>query len=195
MFQIIDQIARYKHYRLRIVGYLDFYKKTQVHHRLPLYIVSLLNAIILIIQALIQQFYPDNFAEKCVKGGTMSPIAYLCAFITVEFCLIAGININYIGMFIFFNIIVLLTFVFLIVKVSRFNRQKAPPDVQKEEWNACAAPEAPEVGSRLEEDKLYDFLEKQADMIRFLKEHNAKLGEKLMIMSAQVQARGHQESQ
>ncbi|RZC04995.1 transmembrane protein 192 [Asbolus verrucosus] len=173
---ILDQVARKKHYNLRILGYLEFYQKTQVHYRLPLYIVSLWNAIMMLIQALMQQYYPDNFAEKCIKGGTMSPIGYLCAFITFEFCLIAGININY------------------IVKVWRFNKQKAPPDVQKEEWNACISPEATEIGSPMTGEKLYDFLQKQADLIRFLREHNAKLGEKLMVLSAQMQARGRPEN-
>ncbi|EFA05885.1 transmembrane protein 192 [Tribolium castaneum] len=169
---IVDQIARRKHYNLRILGYLEFYNKTHIHHRLPLYVVSLWNAVIMIIQAIAQQFYPDNFAEKCINGGTMSPIGYLCALITFEFCLIAGININY------------------IFKVQRFNKQKAPPDVQREEWNASMSPEATEIGSPLRGEKLYDFLQKQADLIRFLKEHNAKLGEKLMVLSAQMQARG-----
>ncbi|KAJ3637810.1 hypothetical protein MTP99_001237 [Tenebrio molitor] len=169
---IIDQIVRRKHYNLRIVGYLEFYNDTKIHHQLPLYVVSLWNTIIMCVQAIAQQFYPDNFAEKCIKSGTMSPITYLCAFITFEFCVIAGININY------------------IIRVQRFNKQKAPPDVQKEEWNACMSPEPTEIGSPMRGEKLYDFLQKQADLIRFLKEHNAKLGEKLMVLSAQMQARG-----
>lgn len=76
-----------------------------------------------------------------------------------------------------------------LVKVQRFNKQKPPPDVQREEWNACVSPEATEIGSPLRGEKLYDFLQKQADLIRFLKEHNAKLGEKLMVLTAQMQAR------
>lgn len=48
------------------------------------------------VQTIMQHFYPDNFAEKCVQGGVMSPIAYICALITLEFFIIAGININYI---------------------------------------------------------------------------------------------------
>ncbi|KAJ3648898.1 hypothetical protein Zmor_020667 [Zophobas morio] len=168
---IVDQVARKKHYNMRILGYLEFYNNTAVHHRLPFYTVSLCSAVLVLIQALMQQYYPDNFAEKCINGGAMSPTGYLCALITFEFCLIAGININY------------------IIKVRKFNKQKAPPDVQKEEWNACQSPEATEVGSPMRGEKLHDFLQKQADLIRFLKEHNAKLGEKLMVLSAQLQAR------
>lgn len=82
---------------MRILGYLDFYNKTNAHHRLPMYIISLWNTAIIVIQGIMDQFYPDNFSEKCVNSGAMSPLSFLCALITLEFCLIAGINITYIG--------------------------------------------------------------------------------------------------
>lgn len=53
----------------------------------------------MLIQALMQHFYPDDFAEKCVKGGALSPLSYISAFLTLEVCVIAGININYMGQF------------------------------------------------------------------------------------------------
>jgi len=180
---VIDFIARRQHYALRLNGYLDFYKTTQVHHKLPIYIVSLWNAALLLLQALMQYYYPDNFADKCINGGLLSPINYFAAFMTVEFCLICGVNINY------------------ILRVRRFNVSKAPPDVQREEWNACSNEHSfaqGEVGYRELGDKVYDFIEKQADMIRHLKDHNARLGEKLMILNAQIQNRnrtGQQQQQ
>ncbi|KAL3286259.1 hypothetical protein HHI36_000769 [Cryptolaemus montrouzieri] len=171
---LVDQITRMKHFDLRINGYLDFYNKTHVQHRLPLYVVSLWNAVIMLIQTIMQHFYPDNFEEECLKGGALSPISYLCAFITVEFFIIAGINVDY------------------IVKVRKFNKQRMPPDVQKEEWATVSNPEGlnqAEIGYRRLGDKLYDFIEKQADLIRYLKEHNEKLGEKIVILNAQLKNR------
>lgn len=94
----MDWIAKNKHADLRMNGYLNFYNHTLIHHKMPLYVVSLSNATILFIQALMQHFYPDNFAEKCISNHIFTPINYVCAFITLEFCLIAGININYIRM-------------------------------------------------------------------------------------------------
>lgn len=50
------------------------------------------------------------------------------------------------------------------VRVRNFNVLQPPPDVQKEEWNACSAPEAfaqGEIGYRQLGDRVYDFLEKQ----------------------------------
>lgn len=55
-----------------------------------------------------------------------------------------------------------------VVKVRKFNDLKPPPDVQREEWNACALPEnfaQGEIGYRQLGDKVYDFLEKQVGNI------------------------------
>ncbi|KAK4885240.1 hypothetical protein RN001_001511 [Aquatica leii] len=171
---IVDQIARVKHYSLRMNGYLEFYKRTQTHHQLPIYIVSMWTAVILFLQGLMQHFYADNFVERCAKRGWLSPMTYMCLILSVEFCVILTVSTNY------------------IVLVHKFNKQKPPPDVQKEEWNACSSSETfaqGEIGYRQLGDKVYDFLEKQADLIRHLKDHNARLGEKLMVVNAQLQAR------
>ncbi|KRT82953.1 hypothetical protein AMK59_3556, partial [Oryctes borbonicus] len=144
----------------------------QVNRRLPFYIVSLWLAFVALIQAFMQYFYAENFTDKCLQGGLLSPIGYLCALFTTEFCIVFGVNINY------------------ILRVVKFNRLKQQPDVQKEEWNACSSVDSfaqGEVGYRQRSDKVYDFIEKQADLIRHLKDHNAKLGEKLMILNAQLE--------
>lgn len=84
-------------------GYLEFYKNTETHASLPIIIVSLWTVALLFVQTLMQHYYPDNFAEKCLKGGTLSPRAYLCGLITVEFCILAGVNISYMSKCFFFN--------------------------------------------------------------------------------------------
>lgn len=140
-------------------------------HQLPLYIVSLWNATILILAALMQHFYPDNFAEKCISDGLLSPVSYLCALITFEFCLLFSININYIrkqgdklgGA---------ILNVYFAVKVRKFNIQQASPDVQRAEWNACSSLDSVqqgEVGFRQLGDKVYDMIEKQVSKFRTVK--------------------------
>lgn len=171
---IIDQVARVEHYNLRMNGYLEFYKKTQTHHQLPFYIVSMWTAVILLLQTVMQNFYPDDFLERCVKGGFLSPICYICVILSLEFLVILFVSGKYIR------------------QVHKFNDQKPLPDVQKEEWNACSSSETfaqGEIGYRQLGDKVYDFIEKQADLIRHLKDHNARLGEKLMVVNAQLQGR------
>lgn len=55
------------------------------------------------------------------------------------------------------------------MKVRTFNNLKAPPDVQKEEWAACASSDSfaqGEVGFQQQGDKLYEFIEKQVILYR-----------------------------
>lgn len=50
--------------------------------------------------------------------------------------------------------------------MRRFNKQQSPPDVQKEEWNACSNENSfvqNEVGVRQMGDKAFDFIEKQVN--------------------------------
>ncbi|XP_060532095.1 transmembrane protein 192 [Cylas formicarius] len=169
-------VAKHYHHQLRMNGYLEFYKKTECSISLPLLVVSLWSISLMFVQTLMQHYYPDDFAEKCLKNDGMSPIHYLCGLITVEFFAIARININY------------------MVDVARFNKEKPPPDVQRNDWAAVSSPDTlhqNEVGYRELGDKVQDLLEKQADLIRYLKEHNNRLSEKVMVLSAQLQqARG-----
>lgn len=53
------------------------------------------------------------------------------------------------------------------VKVRKFNRQKPPPDVQKEEWITCDNPETMnpnEIGYKQLGDTVVDLLEKQVSL-------------------------------
>lgn len=150
-------------------GYLEFYKQTQVHYRLPFYTVSLINTALMFVQAFIQHFYQDNFTDRCLKAGIKTPIGYVCLLTTFELLLIAFINISYIGKL---SLLYLKHFImFYAVRVRKFNIKQPPPDVQKEEWNACSAPETfaqGEIGYRQLGDRVYDFLEKQVNVYFFL---------------------------
>lgn len=96
LFQLVDHLVKERHFEMRMRGYLNFYNNTHIHHRMLFYLVSLWNAALLFIQTLMQHFYPNDFAEKCIENHALTPINYVCAFFTFEFCLVAGININYI---------------------------------------------------------------------------------------------------
>ncbi|CAH1183019.1 unnamed protein product [Ceutorhynchus assimilis] len=169
----IHLITKRIHHQVRLNGYLEFYKNAEAHTSLPLITVSLWTVALLLVQTLMVHYYPDDFAKKCLEGGTLSPRAYICALVTLEFCTIAGINVSY------------------IMKVWKFNQQQAPPDVLKGEWLSSANPETfsqNEVGYKEMGSRVYDFLEKQADLIRYLKEHNARLAQKVMTLSAQLRS-------
>ncbi|XP_066262296.1 transmembrane protein 192 [Euwallacea similis] len=168
---LLHLITKHIHHNVRLMGYLEFYKSIECHGSLPLIVVSLWTGALLFVQTLMQHFYPDNFVEKCLNGGTFSPKTYICFLINLEFCVLAGVNITY------------------IVKVIIFNKKQAPPDVIKSEWLSSGNPDTftqNEVGYREIGSKVYEFLEKQADLIRYLKEHNAKLAEKVMLLNSQL---------
>lgn len=78
-----------------------------------------------------------------------------------------------------------------LVRVYNFNKTEPLPDVQREDWTACSTSDGfanqTELGYRPNGDRVSDFIEKQCDLIRYLKEHNNRLSEKLMLLNALVQ--------
>ncbi|XP_039879752.1 transmembrane protein 192 isoform X1 [Simochromis diagramma] len=84
---------------------------------------------------------------------------------------------------------VLLTLPYLlyyIVKVMRFNRERAAPDVSQEELShTYSVTNAPtETGFR-GSSNLEEVVEKQADLIEYLKQHNTILSKRLLNLTAQ----------
>lgn len=68
----------------------------------------------------------------------------------------------------------------------RFNRTKPPPDVIREEWltNFTENSYSGEVGYRQRGTNVADLLEKQADLIRYLRDHNVKLSHRIMMLAS-----------
>uniref|UniRef100_A0A6M2DVN0 Transmembrane protein 192 n=1 Tax=Xenopsylla cheopis TaxID=163159 RepID=A0A6M2DVN0_XENCH len=168
---IVDHIAHYHHNNIRLQGYHSFYKETSILHRLPLYVVSLWNAVLLAIQTIMQHIYEDNFTNHC-QNSILSPIGYMTLFLLVETIVLFGID----GVYIY--------------KAFDFNLKHLPPDVLKSEWTR----EVPVTADGQSSDtiglargrNMTELLEKQADTINYLQEHNIKLNQKLMTMYAQL---------
>ncbi|KAM7394446.1 hypothetical protein PAMP_021250 [Pampus punctatissimus] len=72
------------------------------------------------------------------------------------------------------------------VRVMRFNRERAAPDVSQEEYsqNYSIASLPTETGFR-EGSSLEEVVEKQADLIEYLKQHNTLLSKRLLNLTAQ----------
>ncbi|XP_077575111.1 transmembrane protein 192 [Stigmatopora nigra] len=70
--------------------------------------------------------------------------------------------------------------------VMMFNAERAPPDVSREEHlhNFTTAGSATETGFR-EASRLDEVVEKQADLIEYLKQHNGSLSRRLLNLSSQ----------
>lgn len=74
----------------------------------------------------------------------------------------------------------------VLVKVMKFNRERAAPDVSQEEHlhNFSIASLQTETGFR-EGSRLEELVEKQADLIEYLKQHNTLLSKRLLNLTAQ----------
>lgn len=166
---ILHQHLKLKHRMLRVNGYLEFYKQTEAHIRIPFYIISLWNAILLVISSVYHNVYGD-LEQRCMsQTSSLSPNNVIGAIMTLE----TGILIP-----------VLMTY---LVKVRRFNETRPPPDVQREDWMMSFVRDSfpgGEVGYREPNEQIHDLLAKQADLIRYLKEHNAMLNHKIMQLSS-----------
>ncbi|CAG2066272.1 unnamed protein product, partial [Timema podura] len=78
---------------------------------------------------------------------------------------------------------------FSTVKVHRFNRKKPSPDVFRDEWFSGLIQDSHgsgEIGYRERGSHVQDLLERQADLISSLNEHNARLSHKIMLLSSQL---------
>ncbi|XP_077296842.1 transmembrane protein 192 isoform X2 [Arctopsyche grandis] len=181
---ITDYILKKTHHNMRISGYLEFYQQTYTLHRAPIYVVSLWNAFLLIIQTLVQHFYPDNFIEQCAKGGFVAPVSYVTGFIWVETVILSAIH----GMY--------------MSKVAAFNKSQQRPDVQRDHLVEAANPQQnrtsplQSTSSPLSQTltQTADLLARQADLIRHLREHNEKLSNKLSSTTAQLRTLQHQQT-
>ena len=173
---VIDRILRRQHYISRTNGYLDFYRKTRNIRRMPLMVYSGGMSMLTILLVLLYDYCsPDgstSSSSQCPGDLPLTKANYLQFLVSLE------------------TIIVLPILIIYLVWTVQFNRKQASPDVHQDdmlnvfmhshEHNA-------DVGFR-DEDFLDDVLEKQADLIRYLKQHNSHLGRKLVKLTAQLSA-------
>lgn len=84
-----------------------------------------------------------------------------------------------------FNIV----FVSRIERVMRFNRLRPPTDVAREEWLSSFTRDSyagsGEIGYHPRGSNLEELLEKQADLIRYLRDHNVQLSHRIMLLVSQ----------
>nr|CAD7204880.1 unnamed protein product [Timema douglasi] len=128
------------------------------------------NTALLVLDTLLQHVYSD-YKQRCSSTNTLTPVNLLCVIIAVETSLLA----LFISLY--------------IVKVHRFNRKKPSPDVLRDEWISGLIQDSHgsgEIGYRERGSHMQDLLEKQADLISSLSEHNAQLSHKIMFLSSQL---------
>ncbi|XP_073721157.1 transmembrane protein 192 [Misgurnus anguillicaudatus] len=155
---IYDRFVQHHHNAVRRRGYLNFYRMTRGMKSLPLLIYSAGNAAMLTVIA------SSSLLDAHVKNLS---VYLLLTIICLELLL---------------SIICLIKYA---VHVVRFNSKKPRPDVNEEERSfGCSSDEHTETGFR-DGSSLEEVVEKQADLIDYLKHHNTLLNKRILTLSAQ----------
>lgn len=159
---IFDHFVKKQHDNLRMKGYHDFHRDTSMQKGVPLQIVSLWNSMLLGVQALIHHYYGDDFSKHC-DAGWLSPISYVTTFNVAE------------------NLVLAATHGCYIKKVLKFNKAKLAPDVLRGADRAGGS-----LGLMQPGGDTAELLEKQAELINYLRDHTHKLNQKLYQMQTNV---------
>lgn len=155
---IIDILITNQHNNLRREGYHDFYRKQILTYKnAPLSIVTLWNMIMFLVQTIMVNCHGSEFSLHCRKG-VQSPMTYACIFCGFETILLMVLHGTY------------------FIKVYHFNATHFLPDALRD----IEQPFIGSFGITIENVRIVDLLEKQADLIYYHKEQNCNLKRKLL---------------
>ncbi|GFR82695.1 transmembrane protein 192 [Elysia marginata] len=163
---ILDRFLAMKHRESRLNGYLDFYRRTRNIRAVPFEINSCANALMVILTKLLDNFCHDRGDSDC---HWLSKIRYIQILVSVE-CVLA--------------LIVLCVY---LVRTVSFNKKGALPDVTQDELltSFVNSHSSADIGSR-NENYIDQVMEKQADMIRYLKQHTEALARRNLALTEEI---------
>ncbi|XP_017792188.1 PREDICTED: transmembrane protein 192 [Habropoda laboriosa] len=166
---LTDHLVKRKHFKLRIRGYFNFYQVTYRKIRAPLFIVSLWTVCYLLLAVILHHTHKVDYEQYCHASEWFTPLNYILLLTTLEVVIIVPVYIYYIK------------------AVLMFNRWCPLPDVAQEDWlssfNQNSYSGSNEVGYHSRGINLEELLEKQADLIKYLKISNAKLCKRILLMT------------
>jgi hypothetical protein len=135
----------------------------QNHHTIPMSIVNLWNSVLLVVTAGIAHYYGPGIFEKCEKQ-LLGPTSYVVAFNIAETLLFFIVHGTY------------------ITKVVRFNNMHLAPDAMR----GGSITTQGSLGLVHSQSEVNELLEKQSDLIEYLKDHVNRLNQKLQQLSNQL---------
>ncbi|XP_075145863.1 transmembrane protein 192 [Haematobia irritans] len=161
---LFDHYIRKRHNDLRMNGFHDFHRVIIMHNGVALNVVSASNTLLLLGQTFLHYYYAS--------------VAWNTWFYNV---FIGFVALQLLETFILMN-----THGSYIVQVYKFNKNGNSPD-------ALMGTNMPAgtLGLMQPGGNVAELLEKQADLIAYLKDHNAKLNQKLHLMQTRVSPLGH----
>merc|ERR1712179_92971 len=162
----IDQFLHHGHHKSRLQGYLEFYVRTKNIRRAPFYILSVGNAVLMIVVMILHDLCDSN--NSCTH--TFTKVDYLRGLVTLESLVVICLVVSYI-----------------LILTDHHNKQ-LPPDVMREDLTSSIMQNASQedVIGCLEPDQMMEVLERQAEMIRYLHEHTENLGRKILVLTSQL---------
>lgn len=159
LFLIFQRCMQHHHSAARRRGYLQFYRSNNRIQHLPLLIHSTGNAAVLV---LVSQ---STLFDKRV----MNLSVYLLLVV--------------IGVELLLSVVCLLVYA---VRVTKFNSQSPGPDVSEEERSYAFSTSGTHTHTGFRDgSSLEDVVEKQADLIEYLKQHNTLLSKRILTLTSQ----------
>ncbi|MBN3295458.1 TM192 protein, partial [Amia calva] len=157
---LFEHVVQRQHSRWRSRGYLHFYRSTRNVKRLPLFVQSVGNAALLLVLS----------ARLSLPGDRHLYMYLLLGVLGLELCFSAPV------------------LLFYAVKVMKFNKQKPGPDISQEDRSLTSSDNRNHIHSETgfrDGSSLEDVVEKQADLIEYLKQHNTLLSKRILTLTSQ----------
>uniref|UniRef100_A0A1B0BF62 Transmembrane protein 192 n=1 Tax=Glossina palpalis gambiensis TaxID=67801 RepID=A0A1B0BF62_9MUSC len=148
---LFDYLIRKHHNGLRMNGYHEFHRRMALHNGVALNLVSGWNTVLLLIQSIIHYYSQVN-----LWNSWFTPNSCFAAFNIIETTILTIVHGLYMS------------------SVSNFNKLAQPPDALRGDSSSPGSLGLIQPGANLAE-----LLEKQADLIAYLQDHNQKLNQKL----------------
>ncbi|EFX74594.1 hypothetical protein DAPPUDRAFT_226653 [Daphnia pulex] len=165
---IADQLITRKHQKSQLSGFLEFNRKIMPCMRAFLITVTSCSILLLITAAVAWDYCPRD-KETCSQFVPLTPAHYVQIILSLQTCILLPVCLAY------------------SVRIHQFNASHPLPDILEGQMVYSLSRSLPafeDVGVRETTDDT--LLEKQAEAIHFLKEHNARLSRKILSLTDQL---------
>ncbi|XP_067942572.1 transmembrane protein 192-like [Watersipora subatra] len=167
MIFLFDLIFSFHHRRLKMQGYLRFYRSIKYLQRHPFCVKSLFQSVILALTGHLTSSCKSLVDEEC-NLWTLKPVQWMQILVSIE------------------TAIILVGLILYLSKIYYQNRRRLAPDDAEDQMLTSFQPHSLNsssgVGYRAD-NYVDDIIEHQADKIRSLQEQNAVLNRKLYVLS------------
>lgn len=167
LFMVADRYLHVQHNLSRMYGYLEFYRNTRYIRRVPLITLSTGNACFLVISTILTDYCKTD--NQC-PGVPFNRMIFIQILVAVEILIIIPV------------------LVFYLIKTRKFNNLSIPPDAHQDDGIAAyihSSTHSTDIGFK-DDGFIHKVLEKQADLIGYLRQHNEYLGVNVLRLTTEL---------